>query len=448
MADYDVSVLSLTTPAASAPLAQCRPVVSVRNNGLHDAVASGYIRIYSAGLLIYESELYSDTIGPGETRPASAVDYWTPPAEGTYIVQGYLSTPLDQVEPNNNLHPTSVSIAGAAPPPEPPVALHASQHESDGIDEISIEDLPGRAADQQRPINHATFHQPGGIDPLDVTDMPGRLGEAQTPAKHADSHKTGSSDPLSVLALPDATDLELIARKGKANGYASLDGIALVPLNQLAAIYEPIPNAGDALTFGSGWSQANALPHAYKHENGGVDEISIEDLSGKAADVQKSETLNETGATLTLNWNDAETTLASFTVPAGWMNSTLGLSLNLAGRLTTQLSAGALLKLRLKQGGGILAQLEVAANLSYDLPAAVHAYVAAIDGANTKGFIEFVGDSAAVQPIGTHLKTCVVALGYSTAQTVYTITGQFINGAAQHKFIVDLRHSFNTGQQT
>jgi len=71
MADYDVAVLELTTPAATAPLAQCRPVVSVRNNGLHDAVASGYVRIYSAGLLIFESELYSDTIGPGETRPAS-----------------------------------------------------------------------------------------------------------------------------------------------------------------------------------------------------------------------------------------------------------------------------------------------------------------------------------------------------------------------------------------
>jgi len=271
MADYDVSVLSLTTPAASAPLAQCRPVVSVRNNGLHDAVASGYIRIYSAGLLIYESELYSDTIGPGETRPASAVDYWTPPAEGTYIVQGYLSTPLDQVEPNNNLHPTSVSIAGAAPPPEPPVALHASQHESDGIDEISIEDLPGRAADQQRPINHATFHQPGGIDPMDVTDMPGRLGEAQTPAKHADSHKTGSSDPLSVLTLPDATDLELIAHKGAHNGYPELDNDGFVPRGRLAVVPTPPWYDQDALLFEGHWGKANPVNHADDHEPGGDD---------------------------------------------------------------------------------------------------------------------------------------------------------------------------------
>ena len=234
MADHDVAVLELTTPAATAPLAQCRPVVSVRNNGLHDAVASGYVRIYSAGLLIYESEVYSDTIGPGETRPASAVDLWTPPAEGVYMVQGYVSTPLDQVEPNNNLLPTAVTISGIEPPPPTPVPLHASQHEEGGADEMSLEDLPGRAADQQRPINHASNHELSGTDPVNVDGMPGVLAEAQTPKAHATSHKVGGGDGLSVLALPDATDLELLARKNLANGYAGLDANGQVGLGVIA----------------------------------------------------------------------------------------------------------------------------------------------------------------------------------------------------------------------
>lgn len=271
MADYDVGVVSLTTPASSAPLAQCRPVVSVRNNGIHDAVASGYIRIYSAGLLVYESEAYSDTIGPGETRPASAVDYWTPEAEGTYMVQGYFSTPLDQVEPNNNLWPTLIVISGVEPPPPTPVPLHASQHESGGEDEMSIEDLPGRAGDAQMPINHASFHENAGIDRIDVTGLPGVLGSAQTPKAHAASHKIGGSDILDALALPNATDFELVARKGASNGYASLNVGSFVPREQLAPVGEhPVTNG---LRLDTSWGPVDPTAHAHTHVEDAVDEV-------------------------------------------------------------------------------------------------------------------------------------------------------------------------------
>ena len=263
MADYDVGVIALTTPAASAPLAQTRPVVSVRNNGIHDAVASGYIRIYSAGLLVYQSEAYSDTIGPGETRPASAVDYWTPETEGTYIVQGYFSTPLDQVEPNNNLQPTKVVISGIVPPPPTPVALHASQHEEGGADELSIEDLPGRAADQQRPINHASDHELGGTDPVNVDGMPGVLAQSQTPKVHATSHKVGGGDGLSVLALPDATDLELIARKGAASGYAGLGANTYVPCDQLGLSSLATIASDHALRYNQSYGPASPRAAAF-----------------------------------------------------------------------------------------------------------------------------------------------------------------------------------------
>ncbi|HUX29550.1 MAG TPA: hypothetical protein VMV78_02855 [Thiobacillus sp.] len=448
MADYDVGVVSLSTPASSAPLAQCRPVVSVRNNGLHDAIVSGYIRIYSAGWLVYESEAYSDTIGPGETRPCSAVAYWTPQTEGTYMIQGYFSTPLDQIEPNNNLWPTSIIISGAEPPPPTPVPLHASQHESGGEDEMSIEDLPGRAADQQRAINHASNHEVAGIDPMNVTNMPGILAEAQTPKAHASSHKVGGSDILDVLALPNATLLELVARKGASNGYAGLDSGAHVPDHQLATVPEPPPNAGDALTFGSGWSPANALPHAYKHEAGGDDELDVTNLPGVLADVQKADTLNASGALITLAWNDPETVIATITVPAGWMNSTLGVVLNLAGRLTTGLSASAVLRIKVKQDATVLCQHDVDANKNSDQPAAIHAIVAAIDGSNVKAFFDFLADSDAVQHLGIHVSTCAIAEAYAAAETVYTITGQFVNAGLTHQFLVDLSHSWNTGQQS
>ena len=277
--DYDVSVVGLTTPAATAPLAQTRPVVSVRNNGIHDAVASGYVRIYSAGLLIYESEVYSDTIGPGETRPASAVDLWTPPAEGVYMVQGYVSTPLDQVEPNNNLPPTAITVSGDEPSPPTPVAPHASQHEEGGHDEISLQDLSGRSADRQRPIDHASNHEDGGIDPVNVADMPGVLADPQTPKAHAATHKTGGADSVSVLELPDVTDLELLARKGEDNGYAALDNDGVVPKGQLAFLPPEPPPDDYALTYGSNFAPSVPIAHADEHAPDGNDPLSFSQIT-------------------------------------------------------------------------------------------------------------------------------------------------------------------------
>ena len=65
MADYDVGVTGLSVPPASAVVQQYRPAVSVRNNGVHSALATGYIRIYSAGQLIETFEVFSGSIPPG-----------------------------------------------------------------------------------------------------------------------------------------------------------------------------------------------------------------------------------------------------------------------------------------------------------------------------------------------------------------------------------------------
>ena len=432
MADYDVGVVALTTPAPSAPLAQTRPVVSVRNNGLHDAVASGYIRIYSAGLLVYESEAYSDTIGPGETRPCSAIDYWTPEAEGPYMVQGYFSTPLDQVEPNNNLLPTLIVISGAEPPPPTPVPLHASQHESGGADEMSIEDLPGRAGDAQMPINHASFHENAGIDRIDVTDLPGLLGTAQTPKAHATSHKVGGSDVLDVLTLPNVTALELVARKGANNGYCPLDSAAVVPQVNIMRGTEAPPDDRQALLKTQIWGYPIPHPHAASHGLGGSDPLLT--------------ALNATGATVTVNSGTGETTIATITIPAGWMNSSLGLVLNAAGRLTSIASPGEVLRLKVKQDAAALVTLDINVSMIYSGAISLRALVAAIDYQAVKTYLEFLPNEDAAKAIGPHVITTAAATNISAAETIYTLTAEFPGGGISHQLLIDMSHSFNTGQ--
>jgi hypothetical protein len=204
MADYDVSALALVVPATSGPKTTYRPAVSVRNNGNHDALASGYLRIYAAGLLVFESELYSGTITPGNTGNAQAVDYWTPELEGKYEVHAYLTTPLDQVEPNNMLQPVTITITGEEPPVPPVVPAHATQHEEDGTDELSIDGLPGRAADPQEPLEHASSHQAGGSDQLNVGSLQGVLAQDQPTQVHSNTRH----NPVMC------TEAELVAHQG------------------------------------------------------------------------------------------------------------------------------------------------------------------------------------------------------------------------------------------
>lgn len=281
MADYDVGVLGLTSPPAAAPKTTYRPAVRIRNNGLHDALASGYVRIYAAGLLVFESEVYSNTLVPGASGDASAVDYWTPEEEGTYYVQGYVSTPLDQVEANNNLHPVKVVVAGAPPEPPTPVEPHAAQHEEDGSDELSIDGLKGRAADPQPALAHVGNHQVGGSDEINVGSLSGELASPQTPKAHGNAYHSPQMATAQELTTHNnaasahtaALNLEQTDNKGEPDGYAALDGAGHVPDDQLADVGSPPPNAGDALTFGSGWSQANPLPHAPNHEPDAIDSI-------------------------------------------------------------------------------------------------------------------------------------------------------------------------------
>jgi hypothetical protein len=240
--DYDVQALALQSPPALAVVTSYRPAVLVRNNGVHEAYASGYVRIYSAGLLIFTTEVYSAAIQPGQTGPALGTEYWTPPAEGQYVVNGYVTCPLDQDEPNNNLAPVTITVSGLPPPPPTPVPLHAAQHEEGGKDELSIDGLVGLARNPQIPTSHGTTHQAGGSDRLNVGALLGELADDQPPKTHGNTKHNPQMVTASALSQHEgatsahtaATNLEQKANKGVANGYAELDGFGAVPILELA----------------------------------------------------------------------------------------------------------------------------------------------------------------------------------------------------------------------
>ena len=247
MPDYDVEALGLITPPNSAVVTSYRPAVSVRNNGVRNALASGNLRIYAADLLIFETELYSNTIAPGETGTALGVDYWTPPAVGKYMIFGAVACPLDQFEPNDHFGPTTIMVTGLPPPTPPTVPFHAPQHEEGGKDEVSIDGLKGLTADAQLPLPHVSAHQVAGPDQLNVAGLMGELVQDQPTKTHSNTKHDPQMATASQMSQHQAatsvhtasTNLEQKANKGIASGYAGLDSYVVVPIANLGTGSEP-----------------------------------------------------------------------------------------------------------------------------------------------------------------------------------------------------------------
>jgi hypothetical protein len=279
MADYDIGVLALVVPATSGPKATYRPAVSVRNNGIHDALASGYLRIYSAGLLVFETELYSATIPAGAIGTAQAIDLWTPKAEGFYVIHAYLSTPLDQVESDNMLAPVTIQITGETPPVPPVVPAHAPQHEDGGNDELSIDGLKGRAADPQAALAHAAQHQAGGSDTLNVGSLQGILAQDQPAQVHSNTRHNPSMATSAELTSHQGSVAVHTAATNLANRETTGNRTGLVPQAQLAAgtlVVDPDQDEDlFALRKDDFWGPTEPKRHHTAHEPGGADEISF-----------------------------------------------------------------------------------------------------------------------------------------------------------------------------
>lgn len=261
MPDYDVGAAGLASPPSSAVLTTYRPSILVRNFGIHARTATGYVRIYKAGSLVFESNVYSGTIQPGATGLALAERYWVPTTVGSYFAQGLVTCELDQVAANNPLAPTPFVISSEPPPPPPIVTPHASQHEDGGDDEMTVDGLPGKLRERQDPYSHASDHQQGGSDQLNVGGLPGQLAEEQKPAGHGnEAHSPSFATNAAVgefigvhngqvgahpTAIAHGIDvhnadtqahgggLEHVINKDTGNGYAGLDVFGRIAAERL-----------------------------------------------------------------------------------------------------------------------------------------------------------------------------------------------------------------------
>lgn len=338
--DYDVAVLGLASPPPQAVVTPYRPAVSVRNHGIHNAIASGYLRIYSAGLRIFETEVYSGTLAPGATGTADAVDYWTPPAEGPYIVNGYVSTPLDQVEPNNNLAPVTIIVTGGPVPPTPTVPLHASQHEEGGTDPVNVDGLPGVLADRQPAQPHAAQHQAGGDDAVNVSGLAGVLGDPQTPIVHGNAHHNPVMSTAAELTAHSGSTSVHTAAANLANRNLSGEDAGLVDILQLGKGSEP---------GGTPASRYLAQDRIWRTAQGGS---GAQSLGANADMVQLLPTM--------------AANLITLTAPSAWMPDDMQFVLKLCGFIHSLVSSGGTLNLTLLLGQDNLGYLSIPADAISD----------------------------------------------------------------------------------
>jgi len=418
MADYDVGALALVVPATSSPKTTYRPAVSIRNNGKHDALASGYLRIYAAGLLEFESELYSATLTPGATGQAQAVNYWTPKTEGTYTIHAYLSTPLDQVESNNMLAPVTIEITGAAPPTPPTVPAHAAQHEDGGSDEVSIDGLKGRAADAQLALAHAAQHQAGGSDTLNVGSLQGILAEDQPAQAHSNSRHNPSMATSSELTAHQGAVAVHTAATNLANRNLSGPQAGLVPLAQLAL---------------------------------GTDE-GTEDTSSRFLNLERlwvhpHRLFVTVPPSLTITPQNGESPILTLPLTPTWQNESLQLTLLAHGFLEQYASTGGALLLRLRFNGTLIEQLSIpaeATTLRY-----LRAEVLFDGSENLSGIATLMATLARPSPYDAsiYMDSSSDLVDYSVTPAIISLTAELINSLPNTHLSILMARASSFGHQ-
>jgi len=417
MADYDIGVLALVVPATSGPKATYRPAVSVRNNGIHVALATGYLRIYAAGLLVFETELYSATLAAGATGNAQAVDYWTPAAEGFYTIHAYLSTPLDQVESNNMLAPVTVEITSAAPPTPPVVTAHAAQHEEGATDEISIDGLQGRTADPQSPLAHAAQHQAGGSDAMNVGSLFGVLAQDQPAQVHSNTrHNPVLTTAAELTAHAGSTAVHTVATN-LANRETTGPLTGLVPSAQLQ-LGTALPEEGDdeaamGLRFDREMGYVNAAHHSYKHGPTGPDPSAIGITNGEFTLVPP-----------------LAGDIARIGIPEAWLTDDLVILLQVYGHLL--LNPGGSLSLHLMSGAASWCSLLVPGLGTTEHDCAITAHIICMPADKYSGALEYrdylAFDGSARNIIA--VKDADVSIPAS--DKVFTIRAEILGGVADY----------------
>lgn len=187
----------------------------------------------------------------------------------------------------------SAVVAGVDPTADPHLATkkyvddkiplaHKTSHEDGGGDEISVAGLSGALADKQdanKIQGHSVDETALGNDKVLVYKTSGDkyvYESKTTPGVHAASHQDGGGDEIDLTGLSGALGDKQDANKiqGHVVNEAALG-------NDKILVYKV---SGDQFIY-----EAKGTPsaHAASHQDGGGDEISVADLSGELADLQK-----------------------------------------------------------------------------------------------------------------------------------------------------------------
>lgn len=223
------------------------------------------IRIYdlSSGLRVFTANLSIASLAVGATATALADSTWLPAHEGQFTASGEVTCDGDSVPANNYLGNTPFTVTAPPPPPPPPPATHAETHEAGGGDELDLSGMSGVLADPQPTGAHAANHEHGGQDELSVQGLHGVLADPQSIAAHGNElHNLpfATSTQLATHNTADdahanSTNLEKVARKGAASGYAPLNAQSKVPAVNLGG--DP-PSGGLFLRSDLSWQTAGA----------------------------------------------------------------------------------------------------------------------------------------------------------------------------------------------
>lgn len=257
MADFDTKVLYLETPPTSAPKTSYTIGVRILNQGVADAVASGYVQVFDkdTGLLVKTYQVESAVIAPEEEKQAFASEVWdlTDAEIGKqFILSGMVTSPGDTVPSNDILNPTTVTVIAGEPPDPPAVTPHKSQHEDGGNDEINVDGLFGQLHDPQELAAHASSHEVDGADELNIGGLPGQAADRQLPTVHGnDEHSPDfASEEYADTAIvmhnaritphDAAENIERPANKGQNDGYCGLNPAGLVSAADLGVATGPL----------------------------------------------------------------------------------------------------------------------------------------------------------------------------------------------------------------
>jgi hypothetical protein len=241
MADYAFSIVGLISPTQPAYIQAYRPALAVLNTGTKPLTLGGTFSVYerqAPGRLLFQTGWIAATVASGDSVQLLGATYWTPPATGDYTVAAHVTSN----RPNlfHDFGPLALHVSGGEPPEPPVVTAHATQHEIGGGDQVNVTNLRGELYDPQPPKDHASRHEQGGADEMSVNQLHGTLADPQPSANHGNESHTPAFVDVMVLeealdnhnaaptAHADATNLEHVANKGAASGYAGLDVSGMV----------------------------------------------------------------------------------------------------------------------------------------------------------------------------------------------------------------------------